>query len=87
MPPIGKEIRSMCEMLSTEQAAEYCGMSPRTLEKRRSSGGGPVFVKLGSLVRYKVDDLEAWIAGGRRRSTSDPGPEPTSDPGPEPADL
>jgi excisionase family DNA binding protein len=78
MPAIGKEIRSMCEMLSTEQAAEYCGMSPRTLEKRRSSGGGPVFVKLGSLVRYKVEDLEAWIAGGRRRPTSDPGVPPAS---------
>ena len=66
----------MCEMLSTVQAAEYCGVSPRTLEKRRSRGGGPVFVKLGGLVRYKVEDLEAWIAGGRRRSTSDPGAAP-----------
>jgi excisionase family DNA binding protein len=78
MPAIGKEIRSMCEMLSTEQAAEYCGVSPRTLEKRRSSGGGPVFVKLGGSVRYKVEDLEAWIAGGRRRSTSDPGAPPAN---------
>jgi excisionase family DNA binding protein len=78
MPAIGKEIRSMCEMLSTEQAAEYCGVSPRTLEKHRSRGGGPVFVKLGGLVRYKVEDLEAWIAGGRRRSTSDPGAPPAS---------
>jgi excisionase family DNA binding protein len=76
MPAIGKEIRSMCEMLSTEQAAEYCGVSPRTLEKHRSRGGGPVFVKLGGLVRYKVEDLDAWIAGGRRRSTSDPGAPP-----------
>jgi excisionase family DNA binding protein len=78
MPAIGKEIRSMCEMLSTEQAAEYCGVSPRTLEKHRSRGGGPVFVKLGGLVRYKVEDLEAWIAGGRRRSTSDPGAAPAN---------
>ena len=65
MPVSGKEIRSMCEMLSTEQAAEYCGVSPRTLEKHRSRGGGPVFVKLGGLVRYKVEDLEAWIAGSK----------------------
>jgi excisionase family DNA binding protein len=78
MPVSGKEIRSMCEMLSTEQAAEYCGVSPRTLEKHRSRGGGPVFVKLGGLVRYKVEDLEAWIAGGRRRSTSDPGAPPAN---------
>lgn len=63
----------MCEMLSTVQAAEYCGLSPRTLEKRRSTGGGPVFVKLGHLVKYRIEDLEAWIAQGRRRSTADHG--------------
>jgi excisionase family DNA binding protein len=66
----------MCKMLSTEEAAEYCGLSPRTLEQRRSKGGGPVFFKLGHLVRYKVEELEAWIAEGRRRSTADPGETP-----------
>ena len=79
----------MGKMLSTEQAAEYCEMSPRTLEKLRSDGDGPVYAKLGHLVRYAIEDLDRWIAERRRRSTSDPGPvreppEPASEPpGPE----
>jgi hypothetical protein len=63
----------MNEILSTRQAAAYCGLSPRTLEKHRCLGGGPTYVKLGRLVKYRVVDLEAWITGGQRRSTSDPG--------------
>ncbi|HVT56889.1 MAG TPA: helix-turn-helix domain-containing protein [Thermoanaerobaculia bacterium] len=66
----------MPELLSTLEAADYCGLSPRTLEKRRMTGGGPQFVKLGHAVRYSTTDLEAWIAENRCRSTSDPGPEP-----------
>jgi predicted DNA-binding transcriptional regulator AlpA len=59
-------------VLNTRQAAERCGLSPRTLEKRRVVGGGPQFVRLGGAVRYRLEDLEAWIAANRRRSTSDP---------------
>jgi len=51
-------------MLTTAEAAEYCGLSRRTLEKRRGSGGGPRYLKLGRLVKYRVRDLEEWIARG-----------------------
>ena len=60
-------------MLTTAEAAEYCGLSRRTLEKRRGSGGGPRYLKLGRLVKYRVRDLEEWIARSVRVSTSDPG--------------
>ncbi|HVR07530.1 MAG TPA: helix-turn-helix domain-containing protein [Thermoanaerobaculia bacterium] len=61
----------MSALLNTQQAAARCNLSPRTLEKLRVTGGGPPFVRLGGSVRYQVDDLEAWIAAGRRLSTSD----------------
>jgi excisionase family DNA binding protein len=60
-------------MLTTEEAARFVGLSPRTLEKRRHEGGGPRFLKLGRLVRYRERDLEEWIARSVRVSTSDPG--------------
>lgn len=60
--------------LSTPQAAELLGLSPRTIEKWRVTGGGPVFHKFGSRVLYSQEDLERWAEGRRRRSTSDPGP-------------
>ena len=56
----------------TRAAAEYLGMSPKTLEKLRWQGGGPVFYKLGG-VRYTKDDLDTWCRSRRRTSTSDMG--------------
>ena len=60
-------------MLTTVEAAQYCGLSPRTLEKRRTKQAGPRFVKLGRLVKYRLRDLEEWIAQSVRISTSDRG--------------
>ncbi|MBJ7417583.1 MAG: helix-turn-helix domain-containing protein [Niveispirillum sp.] len=59
--------------LNTAQAAFYIGLSHRTLEKMRLTGGGPRFRKHGRYVRYHIDDLDAWSLGERRDSTSDEG--------------
>jgi predicted DNA-binding transcriptional regulator AlpA len=59
--------------LKTPEAAAHLGLSPRTLEKHRCYGTGPVFRKLGGRIVYAIDDLDAWAAIGSRRSTSDPG--------------
>ncbi|MCH7665240.1 MAG: type IV secretion system DNA-binding domain-containing protein [Acidobacteria bacterium] len=60
-------------VLTTPVAAEYLGLSPATLETKRSRGGGPVFAKLGRRVVYRREDLDYWIKEQRRRSTSDDG--------------
>jgi predicted DNA-binding transcriptional regulator AlpA len=57
--------------LSTPEAARFVGLSFRTLEKHRSYGTGPIYEKIGGRVVYAVADLEAWLARGKRRSTSD----------------
>lgn len=62
-------------LLTTAQAADLLGLSPRTLESSRLKGDGCRFVKLNRAVRYRPKDLAEWIAAGLRRSTSDPGPE------------
>ncbi|WP_343611959.1 helix-turn-helix domain-containing protein [Novosphingobium sp.] len=59
--------------LRTPEAATHLGLSPRTLEKHRCYGTGPVFRRLGGRVVYAIEELEAWAAQGSRRSTSDPG--------------
>ncbi|MEZ7272913.1 helix-turn-helix domain-containing protein [Sphingobium sp. 10 DY56-G10] len=59
--------------LRTPDAALHLGLSPRTLEKHRCFGTGPVFRKLGGRIVYALVDLDAWAAIGTRRSTSDPG--------------
>ncbi|SDG96580.1 helix-turn-helix transcriptional regulator [Pelagibacterium luteolum] len=67
LPPI------LPRYLRTPDAARLLAISPRTLEKHRVFGTGPVFRKLGGRVVYAVSDLEAWAERGARRSTSDPG--------------
>lgn len=58
--------------LRTKEAAEFLGLSPRTLEKHRTYGTGPLFRKLGGRVVYAIDELESWAEKGRVASTSDP---------------
>jgi hypothetical protein len=57
--------------LTTVQAADYVGLSPRTLEKMRVLGGGPRYRKHGRYVRYHIDDLNAWSSSRTHDSTSD----------------
>jgi hypothetical protein len=65
------------EWFDTPAASAYLGgrPRPRTLEKLRVTGGGPVYHKHLSCVVYRREDLDAWAAARRRTSTSDPGPE------------
>jgi len=59
--------------LSTREAANWLGLSPRTLDRYRVSGDGPAFHRFGSRVRYLAADLDDWAAARRRLSTSDDG--------------
>ena len=59
--------------LNTREAAAWLGLSPRTLDRYRVSGEGPVFHRFGSRVRYLLADIEAWASARRRVSTSDDG--------------
>lgn len=56
--------------LNTEAAAAYLGLSESTLEKARVYGSGPRFVKLGRAVRYRVSDLDTYLADRVVESTS-----------------
>lgn len=56
-------------------AGSYIGgstapISARTLQRWRLEGVGPVYVKLGRLVRYRQTDLDAFIEECARVSTS-----------------
>ncbi|RYG87466.1 MAG: DNA-binding protein [Alphaproteobacteria bacterium] len=49
-------------------------MSPRTLERWRWLGQGPVFLKLNGKIVYRLEDVEAFEADSLRTSTSTPMP-------------
>ena len=53
-------------ILRTPGAAGYVGLSPSTLEKKRLTGDGPAFIRLGGrAIGYDVRDLDAWLDGLR----------------------
>lgn len=64
---------SYTEWLDTLALAGKLKVSPRTIESWRVKGGGPRFVRIGHLVRYRCDDVEEWLESQTRTSTSDPG--------------
>lgn len=58
------------DILNTREAATYVRLGKPTLERFRVSGDGPLFLKLGSAVRYRKCDLDEWLERRRVRSTS-----------------
>ena len=64
--------------LCTKEAARFLCLSPRTLEKHRTYGTGPLYRKIGGRVVYAIADLQTWADSGLKTSTSDPrvGPAP-----------
>ena len=57
-------------MLTTQEASEYLRISHKTLERWRWEGTGPCFIKLGGAVRYRLQDLDDYVEGEIRSSTS-----------------
>ena len=62
------------KLVDTITAAEYLGgLKVNTLEGWRVSGRGVPFVKIGRLVRYRLEDLDAYLTAQTRTSTSHAG--------------
>ena len=64
-------------LLNQKQLAKLLGCSARTLERQRLEGSGIPFLRVGSLVRYRLLDVSIYLEAQRRRSTSDTGNETT----------
>ena len=63
----------MTKLLNVTQAADLLSVSKGYLNKARLTGGSPPWVTVGRAVRYRQEDLDAWILARLRRSTSDRG--------------
>lgn len=54
--------KTQSELLTTEQAAPYLGVTPRTLEVWRCTKRHAIpYIKVGRLVKYRKSDLDAWL--------------------------
>lgn len=60
----------MSALLTVEQAAQYLACGVSTLNKMRITGGGPIFIKIGARVAYRVADLDQFVERHRVKSTA-----------------
>jgi predicted DNA-binding transcriptional regulator AlpA len=51
----------MNTMLDEKTVASKLTISVATLRKRRLQGRPPRWIKLGTSVRYRAEDVEAWL--------------------------
>ena len=56
--------------LKPPEAAKYLGSSTSTLAKLRVYGGGPVYTRLGRAIRYRLTDIDTYMAARLTTSTS-----------------
>jgi hypothetical protein len=61
------------EWMGRRQAAAHAGRSVRTFEDMARNGTGPPYYRPAGTNRvlYRRDELDVWIASGRRTSTAD----------------
>lgn len=52
-------------VVDEKQAASYVNLSVKTLQARRAAHKAPAFLKIGRSVRYRMADLEAFLAACR----------------------
>lgn len=51
----------MLSLLTEEDVARELNLSLASLRRWRLEKRGPQFIKVGSLVRYRPEDIEAWL--------------------------
>ncbi len=66
-----KLITTKQKLLSRDEVEATYGISKRFLEIAACKGGGPAFVKVGRLTRYRAQDIEDWITQHRFSNTSE----------------
>lgn len=59
-------------LYSEDMVVRHLTCKVKTLQAWRTRGGGPSFIKIGRLVRYRGSDVKAWMERRVRNSTSEP---------------
>jgi hypothetical protein len=58
-------------LLDQTRLAEQLVVTTKCLEAWRHRGGGPKFVKVGRLIRYRPSDVAEWLMRRTATSTSE----------------
>lgn len=53
-------------LLDTAETAARTGKSVSWLNHARQTGEGPEYLKIGAAVRYRIEDVDRWLASKAR---------------------
>lgn len=62
MTQLNQQASGHGHLLTTHEAAPYLGVKSSTLCHWRWEKTGPRYLKVGRAVRYRKEDLDAWLA-------------------------
>jgi predicted DNA-binding transcriptional regulator AlpA len=62
---------SASALLTTNEVAAKLGCSMRSIEQYRQKGIGPKFLKINGMIRYREEDVDAFLADAERASTKE----------------
>ena len=48
-------------LLTPRETAAYLGSSVSALSQYRALGIGPLYFKIGKMVRYRISDIDKWL--------------------------
>ena len=54
-------INTLENLLNEHQVASIIGLSVASVRRRRLLRQGPAYIKIGAAVRYRPEDLSAWL--------------------------
>ena len=55
------------KLMTPREVSEAFGISEHTLAKWRVAGAGPIYIRVGSCIRYRLSDLEEWLQSRERK--------------------
>lgn len=68
------QTKDRASLIGENEAGEFLGISPRTLQQWRQRGCGPKYVSISRrCVKYRLTDLDLWAESRLAASTSDAG--------------
>ncbi len=51
----------MQKLLTTKEKEKMIHVAPYTIFMLRQSGNGPKYLKLGRIIRYRMEDVNEWM--------------------------
>jgi predicted site-specific integrase-resolvase len=59
------------DLLNEQELCDWIRIKVITVRKWRIVGRGPLFQRIGTLVRYRRGDVQAWLDSNRHQSTAE----------------